>query len=587
METSKRNKITPAHPEGRFFLNPEKVTHRQYEALRAYFVEGLTSTEAARRFGYAPGYFRVLCHRFRNESQQTERFFKNIVHGPQTPPVRDRLREKVVALRKQNLSVYDIRRELRLVGEEVSINTLTVLLREEGFARLPRRRDDERPSAPAPEVAPVADVRQLDPQPRTFRTRFAGLFFFVPLLEHIDLGRIAERAGLPGSKMIPAGEALRSALVLKLAGVERKSHVMQLVFDEGLALMAGLNALPKRSWFATYSSRVDRQKNRRLMELWFDAAGQAGLSRSGSFDLDFHSVPANSGEEPLEKHYISKRSRSQKAVLVFLARDATERVLCYANAAIAKKDRNNEIIRFAEFYRERTDEYPTELVFDSQLTTYQNLNWLRENEIRFLTLRRRSRQMLARIYALPPSMWKRVKLTSLTRTYRTPRVLDERVTVKDYNGELRQLSIIDLGHEEPTILVTNDFKSTPAALITRYAKRMLIENGIAEAIHFFHIDALSSMVDLKVDFDLQLTLMGSALYRMLAERLPDNYRRAHAKTLFSHLLAVGGSVEITNREVVVILDKRAHNPILAETGFINNPVRMPWFFGKKLLILLP
>ena len=116
---------------------------------------------------------------------------------------------------------------------------------------------------------------------------------------------------------------------------------------------------------------------------------------------------------------------------------------------------------------------------------------------------------------------------------------------------------------------------------------MLIENEIADAIHFFHIDALSSMVDLKVDFDLQVTLMGSALYRMLAERLPDNYRRAQAKTIFRHLLDVGGRVQVGGRKVIVTLDKRAHNPILAETGLIDQPTRMPWFFGNKLILQLP
>jgi hypothetical protein len=587
MTTSPVDAITTAHPEGRFFLAPDKTTHRQYEALRAYFFEGIPSEEAARRFGYTPGSFRVLCRRFRQDSEKAERFFKDIAHGPQSPPVRDRLRERAVAMRKRNLSVYDIRREFAEAGQDVSINTLSVLLREEGFARLPRRSDEERPAAPAPEVAPVADIRVLNATPRTFRTRFAGLFFFVPLLHGIDLAAIAAQAKLPGSKMIPAAEALRSTLALKLVGIERKSHVMQLVFDEGLALFSGLNVMPKRSWFAAYSSRVSGKKNRKLMELWFDEVRGAGLSGSGSIDVDFHSVPANPGKEPLEKHYVSKRSRSQKAVLVFLARDAEERVLCYANAAIAKSERAEEIVRFAEFYRDRTGHYPRELVFDSQLTTYEKLDWLRDKEIRFLTLRRRTRQMLARIYSLPPSMWSRVTLRSLTRKYRTPRVLDERVTLKNYNAELRQLSIIDLGHEEPTILLTNDFTSGPAALITRYAKRMLIENGIAEAIHFFHIDALSSMVELKVDFDLQITLMGSALYRMFAERLPENYRHAWAKTLFGHLLDVGGRVDITEREVVVTLDKRAHNPILAETGLLDRPTPMPWFFDKQLILRLP
>ena len=587
MATGHGNMITPGRPEGPFFLAPEKTTHRQYEALRAYFVEGLSSKEAARRFGYTPGSFRGLCHRFRKVENKADHFFRDVPRGPQSAPVRDRLRDKVVAMRKRNLSVYDMKRELREAGEEVSINTLAVILREEGFAPLPRRRDEERPPVPAPEVAQVADIRKLRSEPRTFRTRFAGVFFFIPLLENIDLALLVQQAGLPGSEMIPPAEALRSALALKLVGIERKSHVMQHVLDEGLALFAGLNVLPKRSWFASYSSRVDRETNRRLMELWFDAAGQASLRRSDSIDLDFHSVPANADQEPLDKHYVSKRSRSQKAVLVFLARDAEERVLCYANAAVPKKERHSEIVRFADFYRERTGAYPTELVFDSQLTTYDKLAWLQEQGIRFLTLRRRHRQLLARIYSLPPSMWTRVQLRGVTRKYRNPRVLDENVRLTGYPDELRQLSVTDLGHEEPTILLTNDLRSSPAALITRYAKRMLIENGIAEAIHFFHLDALSSMVDLKVDFDLQVTLMGSALYRMLAERLPENYRRAQAKTLFDRLLDVSGSVQVSNHHIIVTLDKRAHNPILAETGFIDRPTPLPWVFGKKLILRLP
>lgn len=586
MDTSHRDEITTSS-EARFFLSPETPLHRQYELLRAYFVEGLSSKDAAERFGYSPNAFRVLCHRFRREPDKQNRFFRQVRRGPHSAPVRDRLRERVVAMRKKNLSVYDIQRELHEAGQDVSINALSVLLREEGFARLPRRRDEERPVAVRPEIAAVADVRELSFQPRGFRTRAAGLFVFLPLLKPIDLGAVARQAGLPGSKQIPAEQALRSALALKLLGIERKSHVMQLVFDEGLALFAGLNTIPKRSWFATYSSRIDRQKIRKLMEVWFDAAEQAGLSHSGSLDLDFHSVPANPGKDPLDKHYVSKRSRSQKAVLVFLARDAEERVLCYSNAAIPKSERDQEILRFAEFYRERTGHYPRELVFDSQLTTYRNLDWLRQHEIHFLTLRRRSRTMLARIYSLPPSQWTRVTLRSLTRKYRTPKLLDERVRIKDYHEEIRQLVIVDLGHDEPTILLTNDLESAPGPLITRYAQRMLIENGIAEAIHFFHLDALSSMVDLKVDFDLQITLMASTLYRLLAERLPETYRRAQAKTIFGNLLDVGGKVEITDHHVVVTLDHRAHNPILAESGLLERPTPMPWFFGKELLLRLP
>jgi hypothetical protein len=582
---SNDKQLTSDFGVARFFLEPVNPLHRQYEALRAYFVEGLPSAEAAHRFGYTPGAFRVLCHQFRREQNLQERFFREVRHGPQAAPARDPVRELVVAMRKKNLSVYDIQRELNSQGHTISINSLTVLLREEGFARLPRRRDEDRPPSIKPETAEVADVRNLNLAPRQFRTRVAGLFLFVPLMKHLSLGDVAQQAGLPGSKKIPAEQALRSLLALKLIGTQRKSHVMNLVFDEGLALFAGLNVIPKRAYLAAYSSRIGQRGIQRFMETWFEHVQGIGLSHSESLDLDFHSVPANSEKEPLQKHYISKRSRSQKGVLVFLARDAKQRVMCYSNAHVPKSEQADEILRFVAFWEQQTGQPPQELVFDSQLTTYANLRRLDEQGIRFLTLRRRTRKLLAEIYARPTSAWRRVTLRSLTRTYRTPRVFDECIRLKDYGDKpIRQLSIIDLGHEEPTILLTNDRRATPSTLITRYAQRMLIENGIAEAIHFFHIDALSSMVGLKVDFDLQLTLMASSLYRLFAQRLPENYHHATAKVLFDSLLDVAGKVRIEDSRVVVTLDKHAHNPYLVDSGLADQPTPMPWLEGKDLVI---
>ncbi len=585
MDSSHGNDLTPPSEEALFFLQPLKPLHRQYEALRAYFADHLSSKEVAERFGYSPGSFRVLCHAYRHDPDRQERFFQDVRRGPQSAPARDRVRTLVVAMRKRNLSVYDIQRELRMEGHDVSINTLSLLLREEGFARLPRRADDERPGATKPEVAATADVRQLNLAPRAFRTRVAGLFFFVPLMRDLDVARLAQQARLPGSQMIPAEQALRSLLAFKLIGKERKSHVMSLVFDEGLALFAGLNVIPKRSYLAAYSSRLGRRANVRLMETWFEHVQGLGLQRSGSLDLDFHTVPANTAMEPLQSHYIPKRSHSQQGVLVFLARDAEERVLCYANAGLPKQQQADEILRFVDFWKRRTGAVPTELVFDSGLTTHPNLRRLEAQGIRFLTLRRRSRTMLAQIYARPPSAWQRVTLDSLSRTYRNPRVLDEQVLLKGYGDlPLRQLSVIDLGHEEPTVIITNDVRSQPAQLITRYAHRMLIENGIAEAIHFFHLDALSSMVGLKVDFDLQITLMGSALYRLLSHRLAEDYRRATAKSLFNNLLDVGGLVDIGDQQITVTLDKHAHNPYLVDSKLADKPTPMPWLGDRELVL---
>jgi hypothetical protein len=573
-----------SHQAAQFFAAPETTQQRQYEALRTYFVEEDPTAEVAQRFGYTPGSFRVLCHRFRHDPDFRQSFFQVLRTGPNHAPVRDRTRELIIALRKQYLSVYDIQHELAQAGQSLSAHSVTLILQEEGFARLPRRRDDERPAVTRAEVAASADVRALDLSPRTFRTRLGGLFLFIPLMRELRLAEVVRQAQLPGSTLIPAQQAVRTLLALKLLGKERKSHVMDLVADQGIALFAGLNVVPKRSYLASYSSSVDDRANARLMAAWFNETPRAGLKRGASFDLDFHTVPANSTAEPLEKHYVSSRSRSQQGVLTFLARDAEQRVLCYARAGIAKAEQPDEILRFVEFWKKHTGALPAELVFDSKLTTYAQIDSLNQRHIHFITLRRRTRTMLGNIWSRPASAWQRITLPALTRQYRTPKVLDERIHLKGYQGEIRQVTVIDLGHEEPTILLTNNRKISLSALVTRYAQRMLIENGISEAVQFFHLDALSSMVGLKVDFDLQITLMAGTLYRLFAEKIGAGYGHAQAKKLFRNLLEVSATVVIEADRVVVTLDKRAHNPFLVKSRLADQPTPMPWFGGKELFL---
>jgi hypothetical protein len=436
MDSSTANEITKPGNQN-FFLSPQFPLQRQYEALRAYLVDEEPSGDVARRFGYSPGFFRVLCYQFRHDPQKRASFFRQPQRGPQSSPARDRVRDLAVAMRKRNLSVYDMQRELAAAGHTISVNSLTVLLREEGFSRLPRRADDERPVTVKPEVADVADVRRLDLSPCSFRTPLAGLFLFLPLLDRIDLQAVVTAARLPSSQMIPAAQAVRSLLALKLIGAERKSHVMDLVADRAIALFAGINVVPKRSYLAAYSSRIDHKVCLRFMEAWLEQVEQAGLPHGSSFDLDFHSVPANSAQEPLEKHYVSSRSRSQKGILVFLARDAQQRVLRYADAGVSKGEQADEILQFVRFWTKHTGQPPAELVFDSQLTTYQKLSELNREGISFITLRRRSDKMLREIYRQPDSAWQRISLPALTRIYRNPRVLENRVTLPGYGTGTR------------------------------------------------------------------------------------------------------------------------------------------------------
>ena len=580
MPNSHEERITDYAP---FFLEASTPIHRQYEALRAFFVEALPSHQVAQRFGYTPGSFRVLCHQFRQDPRRP--FFLSPQKGPRSAPKKDRLREAVIAMRKQNLSVYDISQALQRSGQQLSPAAISLLLKEEGFARLPRRRDEERPDTARPDAAAVADVRALDLSPASFRSQFAGLFLFAPYLASIPLDQMLPEAGFPGSAMIPPAAAMRSLLALKLFGNARHSHVMSSVFDRGLALFAGLNVIPKRAFLTEYSCRIDPACYPKLMTLWFDAVGPLGLQRGQSFDLDFHTIPFHGEDALVQKHYVSKRSRRQKGILAFLARDADKRVFCYANGQLRKGEQNDEILRFVDYWRQRTGHPPQELVFDSKLTTYANLNRLNQLGIDFITLRRRSQPMLQQIAQEAPSAWRRVELKGIARAYRTPRVLDRKIELKDYDGPIRQLTIADLGHEEPTLLLTNQMRLTPATLIQRYAQRMLVENGIADGIDFFHMDALSSAVAMKVNCDLQLTLMASSLYRLLGGQIGRGYAEAKSRHIFRDFIDATGQVTLTNQEILIRFQKRAHNPLLLAAGFAKLNPPLPWLGGKRLRLL--
>ena len=230
-----------------FFAQPSQPRQRMYEALRAYFLEDQPSQKVARNFGYSPGAFRVLCHQFRRDPDP--QFFVTPSHGPRSQPKKSSARDLAVLLRKQNHSVYEIAQALKERQMALSPTAVRELLRAEGFAPLPRRLDEERPACIAPTVEPVADARAFSLVPGTqFVTRCGGLFLFLPELVRLQVDTLANAARLPGSAMIPPGHALRAALALKLWSIERKSHVMALVADPGLALFCGLNAIPKKSY---------------------------------------------------------------------------------------------------------------------------------------------------------------------------------------------------------------------------------------------------------------------------------------------------------------------------------------------------
>jgi hypothetical protein len=494
----------------------------------------------------------------------------------------DAVRQLIVRLRKQNLSIYDISDALKKEDIERTPVAVAHVLREQGFAKLPRRVDEERPPGVRPTRADRADVRSLSFEPRSVSTKFGGLFLFLPALAEMGFDRVINKCDLPGTKMIPAAHALRSLLALKLFSNRRHSHVMSVVLDEGLALFAGLNTIPKRAFLTEYSCRLPTACYPQLMRHWFDAMTGLGLQHGSSFDLDFHTIPFHGEDALLQKHYVSKRSRRQKGILAFLAQDADQRFFCYANTDLRKEQQDDEILRFVQFWKQRTGKLPEELIFDSKLTTYANLHKLNRQGVKFITLRRRSPKLMQDLADQPPSAWRRIELENVSRIYKTPRILDQLVTLSHYQEPIRQIAVADLGHEEPTLLLTNQLRRSAAKLIGRYARRMLIENNIEDGVNFFHLDALSSAVALKVNCDVQLTLMASSLYRYLGQRIGHGYETAKSQQLFLDFIDANATISLDERTVVVRFQKRAHNPLLVAAAFDKTDIRIPWLGNRRL-----
>jgi len=576
--------------EKNLFLNPQCPRQRHYELLRAFYMDELSPKEACEKFGYALPTFYAIKQTF--EQQGLEGIFVESQPGPKHAPKKNVLCQRVIELRKLNYSIYDIKAALKQEGYCLSHTKISEILTEEGFAKLRRRTQQEKNAKKSPKrmkASPSSVLTEL--KERQFATDCGGLFLFLPLLCELALCEMIAAAGYPGTEQIPALNYFLSFLALKLLDKERLSHVDDFSFDAGAGLFAGLNVLPKSAALSSYSYSVTRGMNLKFLAELVEKLLPDDLIPFEFFNLDFHSVPHFGDESILENHWVPTRNKSMKSALTFFAQDAQSRVFCYANADLKRAEKSDEILTFVDFWTKIAGAPPKYLIFDSKLTTYQNLNILNQHGILFLTIRKRGKKMLAEIEAVPTHKWKTVSLnaqgfdTRATqpkgRRYRRPKVYESTISLSDYDGEVRQLVAKNLGRASPTFLLTNDFESTKTDLLLRYAKRSLIENDLGSAIAFFHLNRLSSPIWVKVDFDVTTTLLAHTLYRRLAQRL-RGFESCDAKQIFRKFISTRATITVTAEAVTVRFPKRAHNPVLHHAALDSEMLTIPWLKNKVI-----
>jgi hypothetical protein len=567
-----------------YFLRPAGAAQRRYEALRAYFIDEMPASEVAGRFGYSTASVHQMATLLRAGKLT---MFTDARPGPKGPrKATGQLRARVLDLRAGGHSVTEIAAALTSEGMPVSAQTCWQILDAEGIPRLPRRDEGRRGPPARLEAVKAAKLPGWPAQDASLPCDHAGLLLLFPAMAGLGLPELVRSAGYPATRTLSSWQSIGSLLLAKCARKARVHHAGALTDDAGLAFTLGLTSLPKVTHLGTYSWRVRRESNQKLLSGLIAALRPLGLATGeAGFNCDFHAIRHHGQDAVLEKHYVPRRSQRTRAVLTFFAQDHASSEMVYANADITKAEQAREIIAFADYWNSATGSDPGLLVFDSQLTTYKILEELTGRGINWLTLRQRGKAELERLAALPASAWKTITIARSGR-YRRPRLHEDMVKLKEVSAKVRQIAVKNIGRDEPTLLITHDLATPARDLFARYAERMMVENELDAYIGGFHLDALTSGVPLNVDLDTTLTVIGGNLYRLLAPKLP-RYENATPDRIWRHFLDATGTLHITADSVTCALNLRSHHPVLIDAGFAELDTPIPWWGDRTLRFRFP
>ena len=571
-------------PGSDYFLRPAGASQRRYEALRAYFVEEMPASEVADRFGYSTASVHQMATVLRAGRMS---LFADARPGPKGPrEATGQLRLRVLALRAAGHSVTEIAAALTAEGLPVSAQTTWQILAAEGIGRLPRRDEGRRGPPARLDAVQAAKLPGWPAADTALGCDHAGLLLLFPAMAQLGMHELVRSAGYPSTRALSSWQSAGTLLLAKCARRPRVHHAGSLTDDEGLAFTLGLTSLPKATHLGTYSWRVRRESNHKLLAGLVAALRPLGLATGeAGFNCDFHAIRHHGDDAVLEKHYVPRRSQRTRAVLTFFAQDHASSEMVYANADITKAGQAREIIAFADYWQHATGSDPGLLVFDSQLTTYKILDELTGRGINWLTLRQRGKNELARLAALPASAWKSATITRTGR-YRRPRLHEDMVKLTGVSSRVRQIAVKNIGRDEPTLIITNDLTTPGKNLFARYAERMMVENELDAYIGGFHLDALTSGVPLNVDLDTTLTVAAGNLYRLLALKL-SRYEHATPETLWRDFLDATGTLHIDPAGVTCALSLRSHHPALIDAGFAELETPIPWWDGRTLRFRFP
>jgi len=565
-----------------YFKSPKSARHRQYESLRAYYLESLSQKEAAEKFRYSVYTFQSLVSNFQNG---TIDFFPPVKPGPKKRWTPDSVSERIITLRKHNHSVYDIKDILERDDIKTSIQTINRVLSEDGFSKLPRRTQSElgltKKQMLIPPVATQLDFDNLGEY--CFESQVCGIFYFIPYMLKTGLYDLVSGSCFPETSKLSKINSIFSLLALKLIGHERLSKINAYNFDTGFGFFAGLNVPPKSSSSSTYSYRVDKTSTQLFLEDFISNMNTnfSQFYQGETINLDFHSIPHYGEKSSMENNWVGSKHQSMKSASTFFAQDGNSRMLLYENADIPREDASDEIMNFVDYWLRVKGIIDQTLVFDSKLTTYEKLEELDRIPVKFITLRRRGKNLIEDAEQTPDGDWIHVDLKKPKRKHNKFKILEKEITLPRTNLEVRMLIFKDTGRQQPTFLITNNFDLSLETLALHYSNRWLIENKLSEIIDFFNLNALSSPFMIRIYFDVALTVVADTLYRLLAQDL-KRFENCTPKTLFSDFINCRCKGQISGNDVVIKMKKKATTPLFKSNDIFRESWDVPWLGDKKV-----
>lgn len=306
----------------------------------------------------------------------------------------------------------------------------------------------------------------------------------------------------------------------------------------------------------------------------------------GNFiNLDFHAIPHYGEDSNMEKVWCGSRNKTLKGANTVFAQDAKNNMIVYTRADILRKEESQEIKKFIKYWKRIKDHNIKEtLVFDCHFTKYTLLDELTDDEVKFVTLRKRHKKLIEDALDLPPEEWQKIKLSIPKRKYNKVSVHETRVELHGCKNSFRQIIIKDHGRKKPTFIITNDEKLSIKKILEVYARRWRIENKLSELVAFFNLNALSSPLMIRIHFDLLWTFIADTFYHILANDL-RRFENHDSKTIFRKFINIPGHVVYDGTKIQIKMRKRAHTPILKSVEKLARPVRVPWLNNLEIEII--